>query len=116
MGLHTIAVPSLDDLIREPASAANLPRKARAVLTARAAALLASLASAEIESSSDEEQSSNAIERWLDDQEACNLMRVDRPWLVRHRNGLPFARRLSRKRWIYNERGIGRWLASRRAS
>lgn len=27
MGLYTIAVPSLDDLIREPASAASLPRK-----------------------------------------------------------------------------------------
>jgi hypothetical protein len=110
------AVPSLDNLVREPQAARGLSRAALAALLAKTAvvqsALTAELA-AQVEKIGAE---ATPAENWLDDEEIGIMLHVEHAWLVRHRNKLPFAKRLSRKRWLYSESGARRWLASRKSA
>jgi hypothetical protein len=53
-------------------------------------------------------------DRWLTSDEAAALLRVDRKWLYRRARSLPFCRRLSRKKLLFSEAGLRRWIATRR--
>ena len=50
---------------------------------------------------------------WLTSDEAAELLRVDRKWLYRRARNLPFCRRLSRKKLLFSEAGLRRWMATR---
>ena len=52
-------------------------------------------------------------DRWLTSDEAASLLRVDRKWLYRRARTLPFCRRLSRKKLLFSEAGLHRWMATR---
>ena len=47
-------------------------------------------------------------------EEAANLMGVNRKWLYRHADKLPFTRRISRKNLRFSEAGLRRWLAAKK--
>jgi|SRR5262252_2600773 len=47
-------------------------------------------------------------------EEAAKLIGVNRKWLYRHANKLPFTRRISRKNLCVSEAGLRRWLAWRK--
>lgn len=53
-------------------------------------------------------------ERWLTADQAAELLKVDRKWLYRRANALPFTRRLSRKKLLFSEIGLRRWMATRK--
>lgn len=53
-------------------------------------------------------------DRWLTSDEAACVLRVDRKWLYRRARSLPFCRRLSRKKLLFSEAGLRRWMATRR--
>jgi hypothetical protein len=117
--IGTVAVPTLDDLAREPAVASGLPSKVLAALQARIAAAQGALAAAMATAAEDRGAAGSQPDKpdsWLEDDQVTALLHVSRAWLVRHRNRLPFAKRLSRKRWLYSESGARRWLASRKSS
>ena len=48
-------------------------------------------------------------------EEAAKLIGVNRRWLYRHANKLPFTRRISRKNLCVSEAGLRRWLALRKS-
>ncbi len=58
-------------------------------------------------------QKDDLLERWLTADEAAELLKVNRKWLYRRANALPFARRLSQKKLLFSESGLRRWMASR---
>jgi predicted DNA-binding transcriptional regulator AlpA len=47
-------------------------------------------------------------------QEAADRLGVDRRWIYRHSENLPFVRRLSAGTLRFSERGLVRWQESRR--
>ena len=59
-------------------------------------------------------QSATESDRALNAAEAAAMLGVSPQWLYRHARLLPFARKLSRKKTVYSEAGIRRWLAMRR--
>ena len=50
----------------------------------------------------------------LTPEQAATLIGVNRRWLYRHAEKLPFTRRISRKNLRFSEAGLRRWLASRK--
>jgi hypothetical protein len=56
----------------------------------------------------------NIPEKWLTADEAAALLKVERKWLYRRANALPFTRRLSRKKLLFSESGLRRWMAIRK--
>ena len=61
----------------------------------------------------DRNDSQSGMDRWLTSDEAASLLRVDRKWLYRRARSLPFCRRLSRKKLLFSEVGLRRWMATR---
>lgn len=57
---------------------------------------------------------SETRDRWLTTDETADLLKVDRKWLYRRAKGLPFCRRLSRKKLLFSEVGLQRWMANRK--
>lgn len=53
-------------------------------------------------------------DRALSAAQAAAMIGVSPQWLYRHTRTLPFTRKLSRKKTVYSEAGIRRWLAMRR--
>ena len=53
-------------------------------------------------------------ESLLTPDDAANLLGVNRRWLYRHANTLPFARRISRKNLRFSEAGLRRWIAAKK--
>ena len=47
-------------------------------------------------------------------QHVAEIMKVTRRWVYDHADGLPFARRLSRKTLRFSRRGLDRWIRMRR--
>ena len=69
---------------------------AQSALTAAQGALVMRIAT--FPSAQDGNGSGKDEDRWLTSDEAASLLRVDRKWLYRRARGLPFCRRLSRKK------------------
>lgn len=53
-------------------------------------------------------------DRLLTPQEAADRLNVNRTWMYRHADTLPFTRRLGTKTLRFSERGLERWMESRR--
>jgi predicted DNA-binding transcriptional regulator AlpA len=62
------------------------------------------------------EHSEASDDRALSAAEAAAMIGVSPQWLYRHTRTLPFVRKLSRKKTVYSEAGIRRWLAMRRTA
>ena len=60
------------------------------------------------------EQHEETADRALGATQAAAILGVSPQWLYRHTRTLPFARKLSRKKTVYSEAGIRRWLEMRR--
>jgi len=86
---------------------------AQARLTA-AQTVLAERLAAFLPSQSEAEAFSETTDRWLTTDETADLLKVDRKWLYRRAKGLPFCRRLSRKKLLFSEAGLHRWMANRK--
>ena len=53
-------------------------------------------------------------DRLLDAREAATRLGMSEDWLYRHKDELPFTRRLGRRTIRFSEAGIARWLSCRR--
>jgi hypothetical protein len=68
----------------------------------------------EIERALNNGQQAKEETRDLTPEEACQLLRVDKVWLIRHGSTLPFRRKLSHRVIRYDEAGLRRWLLTRK--
>jgi hypothetical protein len=108
---------SLDDLVRNPGHACGLAPRQTAALAARAVVALAAILGAVASGSPHalEEKTPRRVEdRWLTTEEVVKKWPAvfSRKWLYSHAE-LPFVRHISRRKNVYSEAGIRRWIASR---
>ena len=102
---------SLDQLSIEPEMAASLPPNERAEALARVAACAAALAACEPNTANPAPEP----DPWIGIDEACALLPgIDRRWLFRQADRLPWIKRLSRKRLLVNKPGALLWLKTRK--
>jgi hypothetical protein len=114
-GLAMQAVPTLDQLARDPSAAVGLPTSALAALHLQCTAALSAIGFAWASAGqSGQTPAENRDDRMLTVDEAAAMLRRDRRWIYRHSN-LPFVRRVSRKSLLCSESGIKKWLAAKRA-
>jgi hypothetical protein len=110
------AVPSLDQLARDPSAAVGLPAAALAALHLQATAALSAIGLAWASSGqSAQSTSETADDQMLTVDEAAAILRRERRWIYRHAATLPFVRRLSPRSLLCSRKGVERWLAARRA-
>ena len=112
------AVPSLDQLARDPSAALGLPPAALTALHMQASAALSAIglawaSSAQITQGTSQETAD--ADQMLTVDEAAELLRRKRRWISRHAATLPFVRRLTPRSLLCSRRGVERWLAARRA-
>lgn len=117
---HRIAaVPSLEDIARDPRCIAALERTSLSALLMRSAvvqsALTARLAGIEASASVSKEPAADSDDRMLRVDEAAEMLRRKPQWIYRNAATLPFVKRISRKSLLCSKNGILRWLAARRA-
>jgi len=106
-------VPTLDEISRNPAGAADLPPATAGALYAKTLVVLAALLpalSAPVTAPEPLE-----ADRWLTADEAATWLGIDKKWLYRHSKTLPFARKLSHKVLRFSERGLLKYQAARAA-
>ncbi len=102
---------SLDQLSIKPEMAASLPPNERAEALARVAACAAALAACEPNTANPAPEP----DPWIGIDEACALLPgIDRRWLFRQADRLPWIKRLSRKRLLVNRPGALLWLKTRK--
>ena len=53
-------------------------------------------------------------DQWLTAEQAAELLNVNKKWLYRRASDLPFTRRLSRRKLLFSESGLRRWLETRK--
>ena len=110
---------SIDGLLEQPERVSEVPAGEVPGLLVRLGALLAALAARQAASASNENkvlqvESTKSHDRNLTVDEAAEMLGVTRNWLYRHSGKLPFTRRLSKKALRFSEKGIRRWLETRR--
>ena len=110
---------SIDGLLEQPDRVSEVPAGEVPGLLVRLGALLAALAARHAANASNENkvvqiEPSNNRDRNLKVDEAAEMLGVTRSWLYRHSGKLPFTRRLSRRAVRFSEKGIRRWLETRR--
>jgi hypothetical protein len=113
------AVPSLDDIARDPRCIAALERTSLSDLLVRNAvvqsALAAQLASVEARGGVSREPAPEAEDQMLMVDEAAKMLRRKPQWIYRNAARLPFVKRISPKSLLCSKNGISRWLATRKA-
>ena len=119
---HRIAaVPSLEDIARDPRCIASLGRTSLSALLMRNAvvqsALTAQLAGIEASASGDasKEPAADIDDEMLRVDEAALILRRKPQWIYRNAARLPFVKRISRKSLLCSKNGMSRWLAARKA-
>jgi hypothetical protein len=114
-----IPVPTLDEVIKEPARASGLAPDALAALLAQCGRAQGILTAELIMSATNGRERGGIGERdtdrMLTADEAGAMLRRSRRWLYRNATHLPFARRLSRKNLLFSEAGLRKWLSAKRA-
>jgi predicted transcriptional regulator len=117
---HRIAaVPSLDDIARDPRCIAALERSSLSALLMRSAvvqsALTAQLAGIEASGGVSKEPAADVDDQMLRVDEAAEMLRRKPQWIYRNAARLPFVKRISRKSLLCSKNGISRWLATKKA-
>jgi hypothetical protein len=108
------AVPSLDELARDPERATDLPIEVVSALLSRCAAVQLALA-AKIGRTQVAEPRAESIDRTLDANQIAAALGVPRRWVFRNVATLPFVRRVSLKKLACSEADLRRWRAARKA-
>ena len=103
---------SLDALIADPEQAADLEPAQTCALLIQFAGLQNALAAHLL---NHQKPAAADPEKMLSIDEAAGVLQQTPEWIRRHARRLPFAKRVSRKRLLFSETGLNRWLASRRA-
>jgi len=107
------AVPSLDEIARDPGCIGGLPTRTLAALSSRAVVVQAALAAAQLEAAEISQirplQSAPAADRTLDADGIAEALGRTRRWVFRNAGTLPFVRRISRKGLVASETALRRW-------
>ena len=117
------AVPTLDDIARDPGCAGGLPARTLAALQSRAAVVLAALAAEALAAATEpgaqvrpnKPASAGDHDRTLNADEIAAELGQTRRWVFRNARKLPFVRRISRKALAGSEAGLRRWRDSQKA-
>jgi hypothetical protein len=110
------AIPSLDELVRDPSRATGLSIPTLAALQAQCAAAQGAIAAAM--SSAPHPTRLRAVEaedRTLDADQIAAELGQSRRWVFRNARKLPFVRRISRKSLVGSEAGLRRWREVQKA-
>ena len=110
---------SIDGLLEQPERVSEVPADEVPGLLVRLGALLAALAARQAASASNgnkvlQVEPTDNRDRNLTADEAAKMLGMKKSWLYRHSGELPFTRRLSRRAIRFSEKGIRRWLETRR--
>ena len=111
---------SIDGLLEQPDRVSEVPVGEVPGLLVRLGALLAALAARQAASASNgnkvlQVEPTDNRDRNLTADEAAKMLGMKKSWLYRHSGELPFTRRLSRRAVRFSEKGIRRWLETRRS-
>jgi hypothetical protein len=111
------AIPSLDQIAANPASAAGLPVETILGLLAKHSAAGSALTVALLLSKPGGPQMSepDSDDEMLEPDAAAALLHKSRQWLFRNKRKLSFVRVLSRKSILCSKKGLLRWLAAQKA-
>ncbi len=105
------AVPTLTDLLSDPARISALPRDAIAELRGQIAKLDTLLLSRLLAAA--EAQPSPGGDRLLTAADASHKLGATEDWLYRHANTLPFVVRVGKKHLRFSEAGMERYIRQR---
>jgi hypothetical protein len=103
------AVPTLDAIAAQPAEARNLTRDAAVALHAQCVVVLTALLPL-LATAPAEPATSEAPSTFLTPQEAADLYKVPKRWLLAHAHEIPGTRALSRKTIRFDQARLERWL------
>lgn len=110
---------SVDQLLEQPHRVAQVPANEVPGLLVRLSAVMTALAArtavSPVETTASKDPTPKKQDRNLTVGEAAELLGVKPSWLYRHSAKLPFTRRLSRRALRFSEKGLRRWLESRRS-
>ncbi|MGA7624395.1 MAG: hypothetical protein WB630_23755 [Candidatus Acidiferrales bacterium] len=106
-----VAVPTLTDLLGDPARISALPRDAIAELRGQIAKLDTLLLSRLLAGA--ESQPSKDGDRLLTAAEAAQKLSATQDWLYRHANTLPFTVRVGTKHLRFSDAGMERYIRQR---
>jgi predicted DNA-binding transcriptional regulator AlpA len=105
-------LPTLDELVADPAKASALPRDAIQALFVRVNQLNGLLLGCLLAASAQPESSSNAGDRFLDAYQVGAIIGKSRSWVEKNTDALPKRRRVGGEgKW--SEREIQRWMQYR---
>jgi excisionase family DNA binding protein len=112
-------VTSIDGLLEQPDRVSEVPAGEVPGLLVRLGALLAALAARHAANASNESkvvqnEPTRSRDRNLTADEAAKMLGMKKSWIYRHSGELPFTRRLSRRAIRFSEKGVRRWLETRR--
>ena len=106
-----VSVPTLTDLLSDPARISGVPRDAIAELRGQLAKLDTLLLSQLL--TGEQSQPSSDSDRLFTVAEAAQKLGATEDWLYRHANTLPFAVRLGMKHLRFSEAGMERYIRQR---
>lgn len=106
-------VPSLDELVADPAKAAELPAEAARTLLINLLALQPILFQRSLQTAA--ASTPDPPERFLTVEQVCERFGVTERWLYRHKQHLPHSQP-SRKVLLFPEGKLARWFAARKTS
>ena len=110
-GEKVAAMPTLTDLLGDPARISALPRDAIAELRGQIAKLDTLLLSRLL--TGEQPQPGFDGDRLLTAAEAAQKLGATEDWLYRHANTLPFAVRVGKKHLRFSEAGMDRYIRQR---
>jgi predicted DNA-binding transcriptional regulator AlpA len=106
-----VSVPTLPDLLSDPARISAVPRDVIAELRGQIAKLDTLLLSRLL--AGDQPEPGTNGDRLLTAPEAAQKLGATEDWLYRHANTLPFAVRVGKKHLRFSESGIERYIRQR---
>lgn len=111
---HLQAVPTVDQMLSNPAKVANLTPEAARIILGELAGLLPALV-AQASRESPKVDSLSPPERWLSVTEASEMFGVKARWLRSHKDRLPHSKP-SHKVLLFPEEKLRKWFAAHRAN
>jgi hypothetical protein len=105
---------SLDTLIANPTSVAELSQSAVPGILTQIAALNSALAARMLQAA-DARDVAQAPDVMLTLEQAGERIHETPEWIRRQAKKLPWVKRISRKKFLVSEQALTRWLASRKA-